>query len=123
MLLNILSFSESWLNSNNTDESITLLNFHTPFRSDRGPYKIGGGVVVYTRDNINVTRRSDLEMDNLEAVWLQLKLQGKYVLFGTYFNPPNSKQEIWLKLENTFDIGINDNSVDYIMTTGDFKEN
>ena len=37
----ILSFSESWLNSNHTDESITLLNFHTPFRSDRGPHKMG----------------------------------------------------------------------------------
>ena len=39
----ILSFSESWLNSNHTDESIKLLNFHTPFRSDRGPHKMGGG--------------------------------------------------------------------------------
>ena len=80
----ILSFSESWLNSNHTDESIKLLNFHTPFRSDRGPHKMGGGVVVYIRDNINVTRRFDLEMDNLEAVWLQLKLEGKKVLFGTF---------------------------------------
>jgi hypothetical protein len=33
-----------------------------------------GGVVVYIRDNINVTRRFDLEMDNLEEVWLRLKL-------------------------------------------------
>jgi hypothetical protein len=63
----ILSFSESWLNSNHTDESIKLLNLHTPFRSDRGPHKMGGGVVVYIRDNINVTRRFDLGMDNLEV--------------------------------------------------------
>lgn len=84
---------------------------------------MGGGVVVYIRDNINVTRRFDLEMDNLEAVWLQLKLQGKKVLFGTFYIPPNSNQDIWLKLENTFDLALNDNSVDYIMTTGDFNEN
>ena len=46
---------------------------------------MGGGVVVYIRDNINVTRRFDLEMDNLEEVWLRLKLYGKKVLFRTFF--------------------------------------
>jgi hypothetical protein len=47
---------------------------------------MGGRVVVYIRDNINVTRRFGLEMDNLEAVWLQLKLQGKKILFGTFIS-------------------------------------
>ena len=37
--------------------------------------------------------------------------------------PPNSNQDIWLKLENTFDMALNNNSVDYIMATGDFNEN
>jgi hypothetical protein len=62
-------------------------------------------------------------MDNLEAVWLQLKLQGKTILFGTFYIPPNSNHDIWLKLENTFGMALNDNSVDYIMATGDFNEN
>ncbi|CAC5418692.1 unnamed protein product [Mytilus coruscus] len=35
----ILAFTESWLNNNNTDESIKLLNYHSPFRRDRGPQK------------------------------------------------------------------------------------
>jgi hypothetical protein len=52
-----------------------------------------------------------------------LKLQGKTVLFGTFYIPPNSNQDIWLKLENTFDMALNDNSVDYVMATGDFNEN
>ena len=103
--------------------SIKLLNFHTPFRSDWGPHKMGGRVVVYIRDNINVTRRFGLEMDNLETVWLQLKLQGKKILFGTFYIPPNSNQDIWLKLENTVDMALNDNSVYYIMAKGDFNEN
>ena len=83
---------------------------------------MGGGIIVYIRDNINVTHRFDLEMDNLEVVWLQLKLQGKKVLFGTLYILPNSNQDIWFKLENTFDLTLNDNSVDYIMTTGDLKK-
>ena len=39
----ILSFSESWLNSNHTNESTKLLNLHTPFRSDRDNIKWGEG--------------------------------------------------------------------------------
>ena len=39
----ILSFSETWLNENITDDSIKLLNFQLPFRKDRGPDKLGGG--------------------------------------------------------------------------------
>jgi hypothetical protein len=42
----ISSFSESWLNSNHTDQSIKLLNFHTPFRSDRGPHKMGNPDII-----------------------------------------------------------------------------
>jgi hypothetical protein len=66
---------------------------------------------------IKCRNRRIQEMDNLEAVWLQLKLQGKKVLFGTFYIPPNSNQDIGLKLENTFDMALNDNSVYYIMAT------
>ena len=57
----ILSFSESWLNRSHTDESLKLSNYQTPFRNDRGPSKSGGGVILYVKDNINVSRRDDLE--------------------------------------------------------------
>ncbi|CAC5355799.1 unnamed protein product [Mytilus coruscus] len=62
-------------------------------------------------------------MDNLESVWLELKLHGKKVLFGTFYIPPNCEQYIWVKLENSLDMALNDNHVDYIMITGDFNDN
>ncbi|CAC5370554.1 unnamed protein product [Mytilus coruscus] len=96
----ILAFTESWLNNNNTDESIKLLNYHSPFRRDRGPQKTGGGVVVYVKNNLVAHRRQEIEMDNLESVWLELKLH-----------------------ENSLDMALNDNHVDYIMITGDFNDN
>jgi hypothetical protein len=45
------------LNRSHTDESLKLLNYQTPFRKDRGPNKSGGGVILYVKDNINVSRR------------------------------------------------------------------
>ena len=44
------------------------------------------------------------------------------IMFLHIHIPPNSNQDIWLKLENTFDMALNDNTV-YIMAMGDFNEN
>lgn len=70
----VLSFSESWLNDNHSDNSIKLSNYQAPFRHDRGPDKVGGGVVVFVKEYIHATRRHDLETNDLECVWLQLKI-------------------------------------------------
>ena len=84
----ILSFSESWLNRSHTDESLKLLNYQTPFRKDRGPNKSGGGVILYVKGNINVSRRDDLDFDDLEDIWVQIKINGKRILFGIFYIPP-----------------------------------
>jgi hypothetical protein len=48
----IMSFTETWLKGDNSDDSIELLNFQKPFRRDRDPEKNGGGVVVYNKENM-----------------------------------------------------------------------
>ncbi|CAC5401986.1 unnamed protein product [Mytilus coruscus] len=118
----ILAFTESWLNSSHTDDSINLLNIHSPFRRDRGPQKLGGEVVVYVKNNLNVRRRPDLEIDELEAIWLELKVQNKNIVFGTFYIPPNSGHETWDKVETSLDMALNDNK-DNIIVSGDFNEN
>ncbi|CAC5395380.1 unnamed protein product [Mytilus coruscus] len=119
----ILAFTESWLNNSNQGDSVRLLNFCDPFRKDRGPHKSGGGVIVYVKDSINAVRRSDLELHDLEAVWIQLCLNGKKVLFGTFYIPPNSNNAVWANVEMSFDMALNDASIDYIVVTGDFNDN
>ncbi|CAC5400500.1 unnamed protein product [Mytilus coruscus] len=118
----ILAFTESCLNSSHTDDSINLLNFHSPFCRDRGPHKLCGGVVVYVKNNLNVRRRADLEIDELEAIWLELKLQNKKILFGIFYISPNSGHETWVKVETSLDMALNDNK-DNIVVSGDFNEN
>ena len=69
----IMSFTETWLKGDNSDDSIELLNLQKPFRRDRGPEKNGGGVVVYIKENIYAYRRPDLEVNGIEAIWVQIK--------------------------------------------------
>ncbi|VDI58286.1 Hypothetical predicted protein [Mytilus galloprovincialis] len=96
----ILAFTESWLNCSHTDDSINLLNFQS-FSSRQGPSKTGRGVVVYVKNNLNVRRRPDLEIDELEAMLLELKVQNKNILFCTFYIPPNSGHETWDKVETS----------------------
>jgi hypothetical protein len=42
--------------------------------------KTWGGVILYVKDNINVSRRDDLDFDDLEGIWVQIKINGKQIL-------------------------------------------
>ncbi|VDI33784.1 Hypothetical predicted protein [Mytilus galloprovincialis] len=107
----ILSFTETWLNGNNSSDSVELLNYQKPFRKDRGRMKSGGG------------RRDDLEVPGVEVIWIQLKINNKNVLYGTFYVPPKSNNEIWTKIESSIESAVNDVKCDRIIVTGDFNDN
>ena len=67
----VMIFTESWLNPTVSNDEISIKHFHEPVRYDRTG-RIGGGVVVYRRDNISFKRRQDLEINTLEAVWVEV---------------------------------------------------
>jgi hypothetical protein len=117
----IMSFTETWLKGDNSDDSIELLNFQKPFRRDRGPEKNGGGVEVYIKENIYAYRRPDLMELRLSGV--QIKINGNKVLYGTFYVPPKSNTDSWNKVENSIESAVNDDSIDYVIVSGDFNDN
>lgn len=119
----ILSFTESWLKDTNTADSIELLNYQIPFRNDRGEDKKGGGIVVYVKDNIYTMRRFDLEIQDIEMIWIQLKICNNKVLFGIFYLPPHSSIEIWGKVQSFIESAVNDVNCDYVIATGDCNDN
>ena len=69
---------------------------YTSIRKDRIDKK-GGGVLVYIRKDINFIRKSELESDNVESIWLQLFLYNKNsILVGLAYRPPDAKCQ-WIK--------------------------
>ena len=119
----ILSFTESWLKDTNTADSIELLNYQIPFRKDGGGDKKGGGIVVYVKDNIYATRRFDLEIQDIEVIWIQLKICNKKVLYGIFYVPPHTSIEAWEKVESSIESAVNDVNCDYVIATGDYNDN
>jgi hypothetical protein len=52
-------------------------------------------VVVFVKDHINCKHRPDLQIGNLECIWLEIKIKNKKYLYGTFYIPPNSNLQTW----------------------------
>ena len=71
------------------DDNVFFQNYQKPFRKDR-PDNAYGGVIIYVKNNIPCKRRTDLEVDGVESVWLEIRLKNKTVLLGKFYRAPNS---------------------------------
>ena len=88
--IHVLGFSETKLNVTHPDSIFEINGFQKPFRKDRETNS-GGGLLVYVKEGICCTRRTDLEHESLECLWLVIKpVKSKSFLVGNIYRPPNS---------------------------------
>ena len=72
--IDILAFTETWLGPEVQQSDLCIPSYKTPERKDRTGANYGG-VIIYVKDTIHHVRRSDLEVDGLENVWIELRIQ------------------------------------------------
>ena len=86
--LDICCFTDTFLTSL-TDNAILEVDGYHLFRKDRGTQ--GRGILVYVSNEYNVVRRQDIEMSNLETIWLEVTFtQSKSLLICYVYRPPSS---------------------------------
>ena len=114
-----MCFTETWLNPNIADDDIKFSDYRPPFRRDRsdGP---GGGICVYVTNNIYATRRTDLELNDIECIWIEVSLNNKKLLIGTFYRPPTSKPPTLKSIENSIGLAC-DTDINDILIVGDFN--
>ena len=117
----VLVFTETWLSSKYSDEDVQIPNFKKPFRCDRND-RLGGGVAIYVRDTLHVIPRNDLQVNGVEAVWVELHVCQRKLLVGGIYRPPNSNNTQWLNMEHSLDQAFNQH-IDNILVAGDFNIN
>lgn len=117
----VISLTETWLNSSISDLDILFQEFQSPFRRDRIDDS-HGGIAVYVKHNIPCKRRPDLELINIECVWLELSVRNKKILFGTFYRPPSSSPNVLVDIENSIGMAV-DTGLSEIIITGDFNFN
>ena len=115
----VMSLSETWLDKDICHNLVSIEGYKFE-RKDRTQY--GGGVGCYIRENIPYLRRHDLENDNLELLWIELKPRNETSLFvGVIYRPPSSPMSFFDALEINLDkvTALSDK----IVLLGDFNSN
>ena len=63
---------------------------YTIFRNDRS-HKRGGSVLLGCHNDFECRRRPEVEQDNLELLWVEVRLSSRNkMLLGVFYRPPNS---------------------------------
>ena len=108
---------ETWLSQTYTNSSIHLTNFHPPIRRDR-PNDPHGGVVIYVKNDLFCKPRPDLQVNGLEAVWVETKINYDSLLVGSFYRPLNFRANCWELISDS--IKANNCVVKFIIL-GDFN--
>ena len=91
--IDIVTVSETWLTPKIQDDTIRLQGFHKPIRKDRNSE--GGGVAIYIKEHLIIKPRPDLDVNNLEAVWVETKIDNNTLLIGSFYRPGSKPVSYW----------------------------
>ena len=110
--IDILTISESWLNSD-TEDKLTSIPNYSIIRLDRqvkhsnGQAKAGGGLCIYYRDHLQIDPNSiathNISNGTLELQWVVVsRPHTKKIIIGNVYRPPDGK------LKDAFEIISNE---------------
>ena len=118
----ILAFTESHLDSSIQDSQLSIRNYQDTacFRTDRT--RNGGGIIVYINNSIPAKRRKDLEHDEVEAIWIEIKINNKTMLLGCVYRQPDLRVQWWSKFQDMLENIYHSTTNETVIITGDLNE-
>ena len=101
----IITCSETWLCAEDKSTKFQLPGYQPVFRKDRAqgrePF---GGVLAWVSNNVGCKRRTDFELDDIEAMWLEIcTYNKKNFLCVAYRADSNTDSTYWDKLQESID--------------------
>ena len=116
-IYDIIALTETFLNSDSKHD-LNINNYHAILRKDRPTP--GGGVAVYISNNYLYKRRQDLEIANIECLWVEIRSNNNKFLLAVCYRPPNADSEFWEYLQYMVDLAYQDQTK-HIILTGDLN--
>ena len=113
----IVTVSETWLDSSIESNDIKIPNFQMSIRLDRN--RRGGEVAAYFRTSVPFIERPELLVQGVEAVWAEVVLNKKRLLVGTFYIHPRFEDWDLVKISIEQAILCCENTI----IIGDFNEN
>ena len=115
----VICLTDTWLDARTFDD-LLLLKDYKLYRRDRSGDN-HDGICVSVRNNIYSCRRNDIELPDIECVWVEVITHNKKKqLIGTFYRPPNSNNTVISTIEDSIGLDF-DTNIKNILITGDFN--
>ncbi|XP_063446981.1 uncharacterized protein LOC134726505 [Mytilus trossulus] len=96
------------------------MGFETPVRKDRNSH--GGGIIMYFKNYVHIIRRQDLEHDEIESMWFELKTKLRSILINiNYRSERQSTVYFWQYFDQMLKNALDENNC--IICLGDLNKN
>ena len=119
----IVILVETWLNESISSSELGLSDFNI-FRVDRSSrtssFSRGGGVLIAVRSSLPCTLIRPIS-DDLEQVFVRVRFQTKYLIFGALYLPPASHRDLYEKHVGCVSQIFHDFTQDVFCIFGDFN--
>jgi len=117
----ILVITESHLDNSIQNDDIELYSFTKNIQRRDRQNQTGGGLLIYTKENVNISRITQLENNVDESLWVQIHAKGQSFLLGNTYRPQWTDNEYWSRLTHAIELAhqINEN----IVISGDLNSN
>ena len=103
--IDILTLSETHINTNtfNDEDNLYSIPRYTFIKKNRTNGH-AGGVAMFISDRIKWKRRMDLEVDNVECLWIEIfQHKAKSFLLTSVYRPPDGSKYLTSNFNNTLD--------------------
>ena len=121
----VIVVMETWLREEDNEDDLIIPGYHKPIRKDRtrepGAGR-GGGVAVYVKDHLAVKRMDDLDIEELEALWVEVNTGRDKILIGGMYRDPGKRVQHWDLVEQSFEQAKMTNNK-HILIMGDLNDN
>lgn len=120
--LDIICITEAWINELFYGDSLHEYEIDGySFYLYQRRLKMGGGVALYVRSNIQSVLRTDCKSNqDVESVWVDLFTQTKSYKIGAFYRPPDQSQELDVEMVKEIETACCDKGKD-IVIMGDFN--
>ena len=78
-----------------------------------------GGVAIYVKNDLICKPRPDLDIPQLEAVWIETKLNQETFLVGSFYRPPEARVSYWDLIDDSIKLAMS--TPHKLVILGDFN--
>ena len=101
----IITLSETWLHESFPNDRLLIDGYHPPVRLDR-PDDAHGGVAIYVKEHLYCKHRPDLHIPDLEAVWIESKINQEPLLIGCFYRAPSELVSYWDLVDESINLAL-----------------